>query len=97
MQRAVGLLVEAGGAVLYHDLRAALFERLAGRPLPLTDQDAHAFGSSLPSQAAGLGAGAECPAPEASAACPAVCLGLVVDLSGGVSPLLLATVLSLLG
>ena len=97
MQRAAEALVEAFGTVLYQGLRAAVYERLAGHPLSVADQGAPTLGRSWPSQAAGLGGAAQCPPAEASAACPTVCLGLAVDASGEVSPLLLATVFALLG
>ena len=98
MQAIAQAILEAGGAVFFQGLRAALYERLVGQPLPLGDQTAPAFGSGWPSQGGPLGgAGTACPTPEAVSSCPTVCLGVAVDVSGGVSPLLLATLLALLG
>ena len=98
MQAVAQAILEAGGAVLFQGLRAALYERLVGQPLPLGDQTAPAFGSGWPSQGGPLGgSGTSCPIPEVGPSCPTVCLGVAVDVSGGVSPLLLATLLALLG
>ena len=97
MQAVAEAIREAGGAVLFQGLRAALYERLVGRPLAAVDQSAPALGGAWPSDSVPLGGqGATCPA-QAGVACPTVCLGLAVDVSGGVTPLLLASVLALLG
>ena len=84
MQAIAQAILEAGGAVLFQGLRAALYERLVGQPLPLGDQTAPAFGSGWPSQGGPLGGlGTSCPTPEVVPPCPTVCLGVAVDVSGG--------------
>ena len=98
MQAALEWFVEGAGEVLFRGIRASLCERLVGAPLASILQDP---GPVEPvwsfKQSAPLGAeGATCPPPPVAAACPAVCLGLAVDLSGGVSPWLLSSVVALL-
>ena len=83
--------------MLFQQLRAKFYERITGQPLGLADEAVPVLGSASPSQGGPLGNGAACPVSEQAQPCPTVCLGLAVDASGGVSPLLLATVFALLG
>ena len=85
------------GEVLFRGVRAALYERLVSSPLSVfQDQGPPVPDWSLHQASPPGGEGASCPLPSAGGACPTVCLGLAVDLSGGAPPWLLSTVAALL-
>ena len=97
MQAVAQAALQGAGEVLFRGLRAALYERLVAAPLSvLQDQGPPAPAWSTQQADPTVGEGAACPLPPEGSVCPTVCLGLAVDLSGGVSPWLLSTVAALL-
>ncbi len=97
MQAVAQAALQGAGEILFRGLRAALYERLVAAPLSvLQDQGPPAPVWSILQADSSEGEGASCPLPSAGSTCPTVCLGLAVDLSGGVSPWLLSTVAALL-
>ena len=98
MQAAADFALEGLGAIAYRRLRDALYERLVGRPYPpLRDLDPPVDGGfGSPSWDSESWGASTCPSAPWGPPPSTVCLGLTVDLSRGLTPLLLSGVVALL-